>query len=84
MRDKCHECHVCHAQQICIALEGNLTREQASNAIDELAESGYAGPVAVYLNNIGKAFFGTVVMNGDGLLVVDGGRVFVRCEGQRN
>ena len=57
-----------------------MTREQASNAIDELAASGYAGPVAVYLHNVGKAFFGTVAVNGDGLLVVDGGRVFVRCE----
>jgi hypothetical protein len=57
-----------------------MTREQASNAIDDLAESGYAGPVAVYLNNIGKAFVGTVAVNDDGLLVVDGGRVFVRCE----
>ena len=57
-----------------------MTREQASNAIDELAERGYAGPVAVYLNSVGKAFFGTVAVNDDGLLVVDGGRVFVRCE----
>ena len=36
-----------------------MTREQASNAVDELAASGYAGPVAVYLNSVGKAFFGT-------------------------
>jgi hypothetical protein len=43
-----------------------MTREQASNAIDELAESGYAGPVAVYLNSVGKAFFGTVAVNDDG------------------
>ena len=57
-----------------------MTPEQASNAIDEMTERGYAGPVAVYLHNVGKAFFGTVAVNGDGLLVVDGGRVFVRCE----
>ena len=57
-----------------------MTREQASNAVDELAASGYAGSVAVYLNSVGKAFFGTVAVNDDGLLVVDGGRVFVRCE----
>jgi hypothetical protein len=57
-----------------------MTREQASNAIDEPAESGYAGPVAVYLNSVGNAFVGTVVVNDVGLLVVDGGRVFVRCE----
>ena len=57
-----------------------MTPEQASNAIDEMAERGYAGPVAVYLHNVGKAFFGTVAVNDDGLLVVDGGRVFVRRE----
>ena len=57
-----------------------MTPEQLSNAIDEMAKSGYAGSVAVYLNSVGKAFFGTVAVNDDGLLVVDGGRVFVRCE----
>ena len=57
-----------------------MTPEQASNAIDEMAARGYVGPVTVYLHNVGKAFFGTVAVNDDGLLVVDGGRVFVRCE----
>jgi hypothetical protein len=57
-----------------------MAREQASNAVDELAASGYVGPVAVCLNSVGKAFFGTVAVNDAGLLVVDGGRVFVRCE----
>ena len=37
-----------------------VTPEQASNAIDEMAERGYAGPVTVYIHNVGKAFVGTV------------------------
>ena len=57
-----------------------MTCEQAAAAIDELASRGYTGPVTIYIHNIGKAFVGTVAVNDVGLLVVDGGRVFVRCE----
>jgi hypothetical protein len=58
-----------------------MTPEQVSDAVDELAARGYAGcPVVVSIHNIGMAYFGTVAVNKAGLLVVDGGRVFVRCE----
>ena len=57
-----------------------MTPEQMSNAIDEMAASGYVGPITVYIHNIGKAFVGTVAVNDVGLLVVDDGRVFIRCE----
>ena len=73
-RDKCHALSR-------LSRTANLhSSEQAGDGLDELAARGYAGPVTNYIHNIGKAFVGTVAVNDDGLLVVDGGRVFVRCE----
>jgi hypothetical protein len=66
-----------------------MTQKQARHALAAIASRGdsaqtnsaqHGAPVTVWLNSVGKAFSGRAQLDDSGLVVIDGGRVYIRAE----
>jgi hypothetical protein len=72
-----------HVRQLfegAFGVEQSMTKQQAKCALDQIASKANGSVLAVYLN-AGAVLRGKVAYDEDGgLLFVDEGRAFVRCE----
>jgi hypothetical protein len=71
-----------------------MTQKQARHALAAIANRGdlvaqtnraqHGAPVTVWLNSVGKAFSGRPQLDDSGLVVIDGGRAYIRPKSRPN